>query len=104
MRSKGEIGLLVWVIYDITDNRTRQKVSDRCKNYGLYRVQKSVFLGDLNTNDRESLGLECEELIDTEKDSVYVFPMDEQSFKKVQLIGQAFDKDLVSDEVITKFF
>jgi CRISPR-associated protein Cas2 len=98
------LDLLVWVIYDITDNRTRQKVSDRCKNYGLYRVQKSVFLGDLNTNDRESLGLECEELIDTEKDSVYVFPMDEQSFKKVQLIGQAFDKDLVSDEVITKFF
>lgn len=96
--------MLVWVIYDITDNRTRQKVSDRCKNYGLYRVQKSVFLGDLNTNDRESLGLECEELIDTEKDSVYVFPMDDQSFKKVQLIGQAFDKDLVSDEVITKFF
>jgi CRISPR-associated protein Cas2 len=98
------LGLLVWVIYDITDNRIRQKVSDCCKNYGLYRVQKSVFLGDLNTNDRESLGLECEELIDTKKDSVYVFPMDEQSFKKVQLLGQAFDKDLVSDEVITKFF
>ena len=98
------MGLLVWVIYDITENKVRQKVSNRCKSYGLYRVQKSVFLGDLNSNDRESLGLECEELIDTEKDSVYVFPMDEQSFKKVQLIGQAFDKDLVSDEVITKFF
>lgn len=98
------MGLLVWVIYDITENKVRQKVSNRCKSYGLYRVQKSVFLGDLNTNERESLGLECEELIDTEKDSVYVFPMDEQSFKKVQLIGQAFDKDLVSDEVITKFF
>ncbi|HHV24941.1 MAG: CRISPR-associated endonuclease Cas2 [Methanosarcina sp.] len=96
--------MLVWVIYDITENKVRQKVSNRCKSYGLYRVQKSVFLGDLNTNERESLGLECEELIDTEKDSVYVFPMDEQSFKKVQLIGQAFDKDLVSDEVITKFF
>ncbi|WP_292379880.1 CRISPR-associated endonuclease Cas2 [Methanosarcina sp. UBA289] len=98
------LGLLVWVIYDITDNRTRQKVSDRCKSYGLYRVQKSVFLGDLNTNDRDSLGLECEELIDAEHDSVYIFPMDEQSFKKVQLLGQAFDKELVSDEVITKFF
>jgi CRISPR-associated protein Cas2 len=98
------IYFLVWVIYDITENRIRQKVSDRCKNYGLYRVQKSVFLGDLNTNDRESLGLECEELIDAEKDSVYIFPMDEQSFKKVQLIGQAFDRELVSDEVISKFF
>ncbi|AKB77335.1 CRISPR-associated protein Cas2 [Methanosarcina horonobensis HB-1 = JCM 15518] len=96
--------MLVWVIYDITENRIRQKVSDCCKNYGLYRVQKSVFLGDLNSNDRDSLALECEELIDTEHDSVYIFPMDEQSFKKVQLLGQAFDKELVSDEVITKFF
>ncbi|MDD3051461.1 MAG: CRISPR-associated endonuclease Cas2 [Candidatus Cloacimonetes bacterium] len=96
--------MLVWVIYDITEDRVRQKVSDRCKNYGLYRVQKSVFLGDLNSNDRDSLAIECEELINTEQDSVYIFPMDEQSFKKVQLIGQAFDKELVSDEIITKFF
>jgi CRISPR-associated protein Cas2 len=96
--------LLVWVIYDIAENKIRQKVSTRCKSYGLYRVQKSVFLGDLNSNDIDSLALECEELIDTEKDSVYVFPMDEQSFKQVKLLGQAFDKDLVSDEVITKFF
>lgn len=92
------------MIYDITENKPRKKVSDRCKNYGLYRVQKSVFLGDLNSNDRDSLAVECEELVDTERDSVYIFPMDEQSFSKVQLIGQAFDKDLVSDEIITKFF
>lgn len=96
--------MLVWVIYDITENKIRQKVSERCKNYGLYRVQKSVFLGDLNSNERDSLAVECEELIDEDRDSVYVFPMDEQSFKKVQLIGQAFDKELVSDEIITKFF
>jgi CRISPR-associated protein Cas2 len=96
--------MLVWVIYDITENKIRQKVSERCKNYGLYRVQKSVFLGDLNSNERDSLAVECEELIDVDRDSVYVFPMDEQSFKKVQLIGQAFDKELVSDEIITKFF
>ena len=96
--------MLVWVIYDITENNIRQKVSTRCKSYGLYRVQKSVFLGDLDSNDRAPLALECEELIDTERDSVYIFPMDEQSFKQVKLIGQAFDKELVSDEIITKFF
>lgn len=96
--------MLVWVIYDIAENGIRQKVSTRCKSYGLYRVQKSVFLGDLDSNDRDSLALECEELIDVERDSVYVFPMDEQSFKQVKLIGQAFDKDLVSDEIVTKFF
>ncbi len=70
----------------------------------LYRVQKSVFLGNLNSNDRDSLALECEEVIDPDVDSVYVFPMDDESFRKVKLLGQAFDKELVSDEVLTKFF
>jgi len=96
--------MLVWVIYDIAENAIRKRVSDRCKDYGLYRVQKSVFLGDLNTNQRDSLAVECEEIIDVDIDSVYIFPMDEESFKKVKLIGQAFDKDLVSDEVLTTFF
>lgn len=96
--------MLVWVIYDITGNSVRKRVSDACKNYGLYRVQKSVFLGDLNSNQRDSLAVECEEHIDEAVDSVYIFPMDDESFRKVKLIGQAFDKDLVSDEVITTFF
>ena len=67
-------------------------------------MQKSVFLGDLNSNQRDSLALECEELVDIDTDSVYIFPMDDKSFKQVKLIGQAFDKDLVSDEVVTMFF
>ncbi|MCD5425114.1 MAG: CRISPR-associated endonuclease Cas2 [Methanosarcinaceae archaeon] len=96
--------MLVWVMYDISDNKIRKKVSDACKNYGLYRVQKSVFLGDLNANQRDSLGVECEDYVDGDVDSVYIFPMDEQSFKKVKLIGQAFDKELVSDELLDYFF
>jgi len=96
--------MLVWVIYDITENRVRNRVSNICKGYGLYRVQKSAFLGDLNTNELDSLALECEERINSEVDSVYVFPMCDDCFKKIRLLGMAFDKDLVSDEVITKFF
>ncbi|KAF5429304.1 CRISPR-associated protein Cas2 [Candidatus Methanomarinus sp.] len=96
--------MLVWVIYDIVNDKVRKKVSDSCKDYGLYRVQKSVFLGDLNSNQRDSLALECEELVDIDTDSIYIFPMDDKSFKQVKLIGQAFDKDLVSDEVVTMFF
>jgi CRISPR-associated protein Cas2 len=95
---------MVWVVYDITDNSTRSKVARICLDKGLYRVQKSVFLGTLNANDRDSLAIECEEIIDLDVDSVYVFPMDDESFKKVKLLGQAFDKELVKDEVLTKFF
>ena len=42
--------MLVWVIYDISENRIRSRVAKLCKNYGLFRVQKSAFLGDLNRN------------------------------------------------------
>lgn len=95
---------MVWVIYDIVEDKTRNKVAKICLNKGLYRVQKSVFLGTLNANQRDSLSLECEVLIDPEVDSVYVFPMDDASFKRVKLLGQAFDRKLVKDEVLALFF
>jgi CRISPR-associated protein Cas2 len=95
---------MVWVIYDIVSDKTRNKIAKICLNKGLYRVQKSVFLGTLNTNQRDSLALECERLIDLDVDSVYIFPMDDASFKRVKLLGQAFDKKLVKDEVLALFF
>ncbi|MDY6854934.1 MAG: CRISPR-associated endonuclease Cas2 [Thermodesulfobacteriota bacterium] len=95
---------LVWVIYDIVEDKKRTKIAKLCKNIGLYRVQKSVFLGTLNNNQLDELDLQCGEIIDEEVDSVYIFPMCEGDFKKVKLLGQAFDKKLVSSEVLTKFF
>lgn len=96
--------MLTWVIYDITDNSKREKVIRICKSYGLYRVQKSVFLGTLNPNELDSVALECEEVIETDTDSVYVFPFCDDCYSKIKLVGKAFDKDLVSDKIISKFF
>jgi len=96
--------MLVWVVYDIVDTKIRNQIAKSCKNYGLYRVQKSVFLGTLNKNEIDELSLLCGDTIDDEVDSVYIFPMCEDDFKKVKLLGQAFDKNMVSDEVIAKFF
>ena len=96
--------MVVWLIYDISDNKIRNKIVKLCKDYGLYRVQKSVFLGTLNRNEIDSLFLESKDLIDMETDSLYIFPLCDEDFKKIKLLGQAFDKKLVSDEVLTKFF
>ena len=95
--------MLVWVVYDIEENRPRTKVAKACLNAGIYRVQKSVFLGDLNQNRIDELTLEIQELVNEEKDSVYVFPMCKDNFSKVKLIGQAFDQELVTDEVRALF-
>ncbi|MDK2917658.1 MAG: CRISPR-associated protein Cas2 [Candidatus Petromonas sp.] len=96
--------MLVWVIYDIEKNKTRNKVARECKNAGLYRVQKSVFLGDIDNNTFDEIKLKFEDLIDLDKDSVYVFPMSKSELRKAGLIGQAFDKELVTDEIVSKFF
>ena len=95
--------MLVWVVYDIVNDRVRTKVAKTCKGYGLYRVQKSAFLGDINRNQIDELVLRCKEITNTEKDSVYIFPMCEDDFKKVKMIGIPFDKDLVADEVKSLF-
>lgn len=96
--------MLIWVIYDIVLNRTRNSIIKKCKNAGLYRVQKSVFLGELEDNQLDELKLVLGDLINKEKDSVYIFPMSKTELNKAGLLGQAFDKELVTDEIISKFF
>ncbi len=96
--------MLVWAIYDITNNKVRRKIVKICKNIGLYRVQKSVFLGDINKNSLDELSLQSREVIDEKKDSVYIFQMCKPDFDSVILLGQAFDKKLVSDEILEKFY
>jgi CRISPR-associated protein Cas2 len=94
--------LLVWVIYDISDDNIRRMIANLCKGYGLYRVQKSAFLGTLSSNHQDSLTLECKDLIG-ETDSVYVFPMCNKCLKQIDLLGKNFDLDLVRAKFGTMF-
>lgn len=96
--------MIVWVLYDIESNSTRNKVAKFCKQAGLYRVQYSVFLGTLNPNQKDTLQLQIEDLINVDKDSVYIFPMSKDELKSTALLGQAFDKKLITDEVSALFF
>ncbi len=96
--------VLTWIIYDIVSNKTRNKVAKACKEAGLIRVQKSVFLGRVETNRFDELGEICRDLIDEEEDSVYLFPFCQEDFRRVKVMGQGFDRKLVNDEVLSQFF
>lgn len=96
--------MICWVLYDIKKNKPREKVAKKCKLAGLYRVQKSVFLGTLEDNEKDTLQLEVSELIDEETDSVYIFPMSKNELRQTALLGQAFDKKLINDEIKALFF
>ncbi len=96
--------MIVWVLYDIEGNKARTKVAKACKQAGLYRVQYSVFLGTLNVSEKDTLELEIQDMIEEDTDSVYIFPMSKNELKDTVLLGQAFDKKMVTDEVKALFF
>lgn len=96
--------MITWVMYDIKKDKVRTRVAKLCKQAGLYRVQYSVFLGTLEACDKDTLELQIEELIDHHKDSVYIFPMSKNELQQTSLMGQAFDKKLVTDQVKALFF
>lgn len=96
--------MIIWVLYDIKNDKSRTKVAKICKQSGLYRVQFSVFLGTLEANEKDTVRLQIEEIIDEETDKVYIFPMNKTELQQTELLGQAFDKDLVTDEIRALFF
>ncbi|WP_372365245.1 CRISPR-associated endonuclease Cas2 [Candidatus Uabimicrobium sp. HlEnr_7] len=91
--------MLAWVFYDITLDKARSKVAKACEEAGIYRVQKSVFVGKLNKAQKRNLQTFIEDQISKETDSVYIFSMCKEHFNNCSLLGQAFDKKLISAEI-----
>lgn len=96
--------MILWVMYDIENDKARTRVAKYCKQAGLYRVQYSVFLGTLNSNQKDELELKIEPEINLDKDKVYLFPMSQDELRQTVLLGQAFDKKMVTDKIKALFF
>jgi CRISPR-associated protein Cas2 len=96
--------MITWILYDIENDKARTKVAKICLRAGLYRVQLSCFLGTLDRHEKDKLELEVQPLINKDRDKVYIFPMSKQELQQTVLLGQAFDKKMVSDEVLALFF
>lgn len=95
--------MVTWILYDIKNDKARTRAAKYCKQAGLYRVQYSTFLGNLEANQRDTLSLQLENEIDVSLDKVYILPMSRDELKQTVLLGKAFDKDYVSDEVKALF-
>ena len=89
--------MIYWVIYDISDDKTRSRVASKCKNYGLDRVQKSAFLGDLSKNKAEMLALEVKEFVKGTNDCVFLMPSCKECFTSKDITGY-FDEERVKQK------
>ena len=69
------------VMYDIEHDRIRYRISEVCLDYGLERIQFSVFRGKLNRNKREELLMKLTETLGDEPGKILIQPMCEDDFK-----------------------
>jgi len=79
------------VIYDISDDRLRQRVSDTCRAAGLTRIQKSAFLGRQTGIQRRSLLARLRALVEGRggpRDNVQVFVLDGSQVRSRAVIGR----------------
>jgi len=84
---------VVYVFYDVEEDKTRAQVANICKNYGLERIQFSGFLGTLSPNMREELHLKLSKTLGRKHGRILLQPVCEKDFKNsieiLNLAGEA---------------
>lgn len=65
----------VLVIYDISEDKIRNKVAEVCKDYGLVRIQWSAFMGKLSNNRREELNLKLIKTLKNYEGNIQLYPI-----------------------------
>lgn len=75
------------VMYDIEENKIRNRVIDILKDYGLERIQYSVFGGELNKNMREEMVIEIKRFMRDKKGDIQVVLVNNEDFyKRIKIV------------------
>lgn len=78
----------VVVIFDVQEDKVRNRVSDVCLNYGLERIQYSAFFGKINRNHRQELALRIQAAVGTEVARVRIIPVLEEALREMWDLDQ----------------
>jgi CRISPR-associated endonuclease Cas2 len=65
----------ILVFYDVPDDKTRNKIGEKLKDYGLKRIQFSGFSGRLNRVLREKLKETLKAIVGDKEAVVYIQPI-----------------------------
>lgn len=76
------------VIYDISNDRIRDKVANACQDYGLDRIQYSAFHGRLSRTHQEELMLRIKALLGDEAGSIQLIPISATNWSERIEVGQ----------------
>lgn len=89
--------MMTLVIYDISDDSVRLRISNLCKRFGLSRIQKSAFLGEISSSRRKELVKKLRRSL-RGQGNIQVFVICKPDFSLREVIG---DVSEIEDENLT---
>ncbi|WP_291528078.1 CRISPR-associated endonuclease Cas2 [Bacteroides sp. UBA939] len=98
--------MLFFVMYDIENNKVRNQIAKYLLRKGCTRVQRSIFLADLNADKYESIRsdlAEVQSLYDNH-DSILIVPISTDYLQAMKIIGKSIDVDIIMKSKNTLFF
>jgi CRISPR-associated protein Cas2 len=75
------------VAYDISNDKLRPKIIKLCKQAGLHRLQKSIFVGKSRHDLIHDLETTAKQLLPN-SDKLFILPIDEAHWKQLTLLGK----------------
>lgn len=79
------------VIYDITDDDVRMRVACACREAGLVRIQRSAFIGAIDSQRRKNLAIRLKRILGSGKGNIQIFTICEPDMSTREVIGQGGD-------------
>lgn len=98
--------MLFFVMYDIESNKVRREIAKYLEDKGCFRIQKSIFLAQLDRSVFEQIKhdlAEVQALYDNH-DSIIVCPVATDEIRAMKVIGQKVDVDIITRARNTLFF
>ena len=76
-----------WVMHDVPSARRLQRLARLCTGSGLCRIQKSVFIGELDQERIVRLQISIKKLLNPEEDRVLLVPTTKHQLKSATDLG-----------------
>lgn len=106
-KEKKRVGrMLFFVMYDIESNKVRRYVVKYLERQGCTRIQKSIFLADLETAKFNEIKRDLTEVQAAYEnfDSILVVPITTEYLRAMKIIGQNINIDVITHSKNTLFF
>lgn len=98
--------MLFFIMYDIESNKVRREIAKYLLDKGCFRIQKSIFLADLDRSVYEQIKQDLAEVqaLYDNHDSIILCPVATDELRAMKVIGQKIDVDIITRTRNTLFF